>query len=300
VIPFTLLAALTLSFSEPHSGQLAGCVAEPVQPGGRAIESRLFEASLRRTHDALEDAMQAAGVLLYESSDSRMRGERVVKRVAILGLPKGNEMIVGRLEAANRDGRPGTLVLVETLRQGGKTGEPKQSWSRAILDGTGCLLTTLVGADSRSNHAAVSSSPADPGDSREISLAGGTSVPLLLRRYWEYDDLQFGKKISFEAASDVAVGADVLIRRGSFAQATVTGFVDAKPGFWKTEAPKALMRFDYVTAVGGERVPISGEVSMQLKNYTPMMNPVMGAALRAGTRFEATVVTDQHVRVGRQ
>lgn len=298
--PIILFAVLMLSVNAPQAGEPGGCVGAPVQPGGAATESRFFEVSVRRTHEALEDAMQAAGVLLYESSNSRIRGERVVNRTVILGLPRGDEMIVGRLEAANRDGRPGTLVRVETMRQGGKAGEPKQSWSRAILDGTDCLLTTLVGADSRSNQAAVSSSPADPGESREISLVGGTSVPLLLRRYLEYGDLRVGKKISFEAASDVAVGPDVLIRRGSFAQATVTDFVDAKTGFWKTEGPKALMRFDNVTAVGGERVSLSGEVSLQLKKYRTATRDFTGAALRAGTRFEATVGANQQVRVGRR
>lgn len=294
MIQLILLAALTLSVSEPRQGRLAGCVAEPVLPGGPAVESRLFEASLRRTHDALEDSMQAAGVLLYESSDSRIRGERVAKRTVTLGLPKGDEMVVARLEVANRDGKVGTLVRVETMRQGGKTGEPKQSWSTAILDGTGCLLTTLLGGDSVPGQAVASSTAADPGQSREVLLPGGAPVAILLRRYVHFDDLRVGKKIAFEAASDVLVGPDVLIRRGAAGQGTVTAFVEAKSGF-----PTALVRFDFMTAFGGERVPLSGEASLQLRKHTTMTSTVVGAAWRAGTGFEATVRADQQVHLRR-
>src|ERR1039457_3624924 len=60
-----------------QAGSGGGCACGGIRPGGPAGGKRLFAAPLQRVREALEDAMQAGGVLLLESTSGVVRGERV-------------------------------------------------------------------------------------------------------------------------------------------------------------------------------------------------------------------------------
>jgi hypothetical protein len=293
------MLAVVLALGAAQTRQSGACMGRPVQPGGQPVESRFFGASLERAREALEDAMQANGVLLYESAATVVRGQRVGPRVNALGLPRGDEALVGHLEAAERDGLAGTLVRVETRRPGGKEGNPNRNWSAAVLDEIGCLVTTLAGGERTVAGGGGVAADAAGGQPRDVPVPAGTSVTLLLRRFFFWSDLRVGQKLPFEVASDVSVGPDVVIRRGALGVARVKAAGDA-------EEPRSLtarIEFEFVSAVSDTRIPVRGAASFagEKGKFPTLSWGVWHAfALCAGTPFDVVVDGDQRVRVGRE
>jgi hypothetical protein len=290
-----IVIAVALALGSAQSGQGAGCSTQPVRPGGQFVESKFFDAAPQRTREALEDAMQAVGVLLFESSPAVIRGERAGPRVRALHVPAGDEAVFGFLEAAERDGKAGTLVRIETRRRGGKNGEPKQSWSSAVLDEAACLLSTL-GMEDPSARAGATASEADAGQPLEVRVPADTAVTLVLRRFVFSSDLRINQKVLFEVASDVSVGPDIVIRRGALGVARVKATEDAAG----SKSAKARMEFEFVSTVSGDRIPVRGVASLVGETGGfPSLAWGIGQefAMCAGTRFDVTVDGEQRVRV---
>jgi len=293
-----LAAAMALVMLQP--GQRPGCATEFAGPGGEAIATRFFDASPQRTREAIEDAMQAIGVLLIESADAVVRGERVDVRVKVLKLPSGDEAVFAHIQATQQDGRPGTLVRVETRRRGGKPGDPKHTWSSAVLDGTAFLLDLLA----KEAPAPMAHSPAAGGMElqRDVVIPAGTLVPLILRRFVFSNDLRVNQKLAFEVASDVSIGSDVVFRRGALGVARVKMVKDEG---WGTE--KARVEFEFASAAGGGRIPVhavfnlAGRGAMKrLMSSLLFRGDFAEAALCAGTRFDVAVDGEQRTRIGDQ
>jgi len=294
-----MLAVVAMTLGSAQPGESEGCSARVAHPGGQFVESRFFDASPQRTREVLEDAMQAVGVLLFGSTAAVVRGERVAPRVKILGLPPGDEALFGYVEASKQDGKAGTLVRVETRRRGGKKGEPTQSWSAAVLDEAGCLLITLVGMEDPSVRADGAASNAGTGQQREVRVPAEAAVTLVLRRFVFSTDLRVNQKVLFEVASDVPVGPDIVIRRGALGVARVKGTQDSAG----SRSAKARVEFEFVSAVGGDRIPVRG-IAMLAGEVGKFPSLAWGIgqefALCAGTRFDVTVDGEQRVRVGRE
>jgi hypothetical protein len=306
--PLWLIVGLAAGWLQ--AGQASGCGARPVRPGGPLVDSRFFDASLERTREALEDAMQAAGVLLIERAPAVVRGERTAPRVSALKAPPGDEAVFGYLETAERDGRPGTLVRVETRRRGGQKGEPSHSWSRAVLDETDCLLSTFASQQGAPGPPANTVSDAGSDPQREVLVPAGTAVTLILRRFLFSGDLRVNQRLSFEVGADVSVGADVVIRRGAPGSARVKAAQDAA----RSRAANAQVEFEHVSAVSGDRLRVREVVELagQRSTLKGLAGDLLGLpgwrialsyggeyALCAGTRFEVVVDGEQRVRVRR-
>lgn len=299
-IAMLVVVAMTLGSAQPR--QSRGCSVQSIHPGGQFVESRFFDASPQRTREALEDAMQAIGVLLFESTTAVVRGERVTPRVDVLNLPPGDEALFGHLDATEQDGKAGTLVRVETRRRGGKKGEPKQSWSAAVLNEAACLLSTLVGMGDPSARAGGAASDAGAAQQREVRVPAETAVTLVLRRFVFSTDLRVNQRVLFEVASDVSLGPDTVIRRGAVGVARVKATQDPKG----SSSAKARIEFEFVSAVSGDRIPVRGVATLagrggtlsDLWHFAPRDRTEF--ALCAGARFDVTVDGEQRVRVGRE
>jgi hypothetical protein len=294
----TGMAALLAA--QPGSG--GGCDFGAIRPGGPAVEASFFAVPVQRAQEALEDAIQAAGVLLLESTNLVVRGERVTPRVKALNLPAGDESIVGHLEAIVRDGKSGTLVQVETRPRGRKESAPKQSWSAAVVEETDCILKTVGAGDSVT---AVMNSPSTAGgDQHEVVLAAETPVVLILRRFVFSGDLRLNRRLVLEVAVDVPAGSDVVIRCGALGVARVKALEFVKA----TRATKVRIEFESVQTVSGNSIPLHGVLntaesvapkrSLREVLFTDKVPPGE-FALCAGTRFEARVEGEQRIRIGR-
>ena len=96
----------------PVQAEQASCPTSEIVARGSVSETRFFPAPVARVHEVVADSMQAIGVLLYESTDALVRGERRPARVDAMRLPSGNEAVHSSLQAAEQDGTKGTLVRV--------------------------------------------------------------------------------------------------------------------------------------------------------------------------------------------
>jgi hypothetical protein len=291
MVPSPLVVAAALVVMS-QAAQRPKCDADFATPGGEAILARFFEASLPRTREAVEDAMQMVGVVLFESSDAVVRGERSEVRVDVLKLPHGDEAVLARLQAAQQDGRAGTFVQVETRRRGGNQGQPKHTWSSAVLNGTAFLLDLL----SKEPPTAPTASPvAGVGREHEVVIPAGTVVPLVLRRFAFSRDLRVGQKLAFEIASDVIIGPDVVFLRGARGVARVTDVKDEGGGIVRTR-----IEFGSVVARGGGLAPVQAVFDIGRTTTVKDVLWLNGApeiALCAGTRFDVAVKNDLSVRV---
>jgi len=281
----------------------AVCPVDDMNARGNIEEVRFFAVPLDRAHEAVADAMQAIGVLLYEDNIRKVRGERRPSRTEALRLPRGDEAVFSLLEPSEREGVQGTLIRVETRRSGGKNGEPKQHWSATVQEEVACLLSMLSVRAPASNPPTV----ANGVSGSELLLPAGTPVPLLLRRFHFSDDLRPNQRIVLEAARDIKVGGEVLLARGSLAIARIVSAQNEESGQWGKGAA-AKMSIEWVAAVNGEKVPLIGQNQFQggrkVRATRLLWDPmgdgwVSGSSfgLRAGTAFDAVVAKDQVLRL---
>jgi hypothetical protein len=78
-VPVVLLI-LCIFFVEGQATGARDCPAREIAPKGNFVETRFFSAPLERTREAVADAMQAVGVLLFENRGNIVRGERAIPR----------------------------------------------------------------------------------------------------------------------------------------------------------------------------------------------------------------------------
>jgi len=234
----------------------ATCATQEFTAGGDAVVTRFITAPVPRVHEALADAMQANGVLLFRNSDQAIEGERVAERVKVLGLPSGDEAIQARLEPSTSGGAAGTMLRVETLRGQGKKGSPKHAWSAAVAEHTACLIS-LLSLDDPLHRAAVKD-----GDSVEVRIPDSTVLVVRSRHFFFNADLQTGQTIEFETASPLVIDGKTIAPSGLLVVASMDQLSDIKD-FGR--AAKGELRFKYLLMPDGTKVPLRGEVDLSGK-----------------------------------
>ncbi len=225
------------------------------QSRGEVEETGFFEFPLARVHEVVEDSMQANGVLLFESTSSRIRGERRPERVKIQSLPSGDEAVAARLEEGVGDGRRGIIVTVETRRKGRKNGTPKRTWSSPVLDHAACLIESLGVED-------PTPTTGNSDLSRAVQIPAGTHVPLLLRRFAFSANLRVNRRLLWEVAADVQAGGQTVIQQGAYASATVVEARHSGQGMAGASV-KVVLVFDSVSAIDGSNVPLKGTLIIE-------------------------------------
>jgi len=291
---------------------------QAITPRGGFTESRYFATPRVRVSEAVADAMQAVGVSLFEFSETLMRGERTPQYVQAMGLTHGDETVSSFLQESERDDRKGTLVRVETHRSKWKKGDPKQSWSKTVLDETDCLLNLLSSTDPLQQRLDPVFSIAT---AIEVTLPSETPIDVLLRRFVYSGKLHVNQPLMAEVASDVKVGDVVVIPRGSSALAKVLS-VDVR-GYWNGRVA-AILAFLSITAQDGQKIPVRGKEQLEGSGHRSWADQVGNArlpdlfapnnrlpdllapsvdvsefALPAGTRFRVLVDGDQKLVVSK-
>jgi hypothetical protein len=288
---------LAVQLAVPPQAGTAACPALEILPGGPVAESRFFAAPVKRIREVVSDAMQAAGVLILEERDSLLRGDRARNRVVDMRLASGDEGIHARILPSVHDGAQGATVTIETVRSGSKQGEPRNNWSAAVLNEAGCLLQLL----SVEEPTALSpKEDAAPGIGQEVVLPSGTPVSLYMRRFLFSTDMRVNLRVVLEVASDVTVGKQMVIRRGSLALGRITALKDRSEWELGSIESRAKLAVEYVGAVGGERLAVSYSKPLGGRKRFLWRNPWDSRgnfALRAGTLIETVTAREEKVLV---
>lgn len=280
-----------------------------IQPGGNAVETQFIPAPLTRAREAVADAMQAAGVVLFRVSDESVEGERAYERVKVLGLEAGDEAIHATLKSSAQDGAAGTLVRVETLRRAGKKGAPKHTWSAAILEQTACLVTLLSVDDP------LRRPPVPLVDGMDVQVPESTVLEVRSRHFLFDSEVKPNQKIPFETAAPVIVNGWTVIPAGLLVVASVDRASDVKEGGHGAEGELA---FKYLVLPDGARLPLRAAVDLKGKSVskgrlatgiflsTILTNAGQGAsvtgqgyAVPAGTMMRVQFDGDQKFRISR-
>ena len=290
------------------------CATPDFVAGGDTVITRFIAASMPRVREAVADAMQANGVLLFRNSDQSVEGERVAERVKVLGLPSGDEAIQAKLEPSTSGGAAGTAVRVETLRGQNKKGSPKHVWSTTVADHAACLIS-LLSLDDPLHRA-----PVPIGDSVQVRIPDSTAVEVRSRHFFFDANIQAGQMIEFETASPLAIDGKTVAPSGLLVVASMDQLSDIKD-FGR--AAKGQLNFKYLVMPDGTRMPLRGQVNLSGKSTAkenvrdqavtlaataalvaaggggPLLGagaPGKGFAVLAGTPMSVQVSGDQIVR----
>ncbi len=189
------------------------CTQHGITSGGDALVTGFIAAPLPRVHEAVADAMQAAGVSLFKNTDQSVEGEREEERIIALGLGPGDEAVRSDLTPSTQEGNAGTQVRVETLRGGNKKGVPKHTWSTAVLDQTACLVS-MLSLDDPLHRPNLPAS-----DGVEISIPDSISLPVRSRHFFFITDAKPNHVIPFETAEDLVIDGSIVSPAGSLVAA---------------------------------------------------------------------------------
>jgi len=253
--------------------------------------------------EAVADAMQAGGVLLFKVSDQSVEGERMNERVKVLGLQEGDEAIHATLDPSTQGGESGTMVRVETLRRANKKGAPKHTWSAAVLEQAACLVTLLSLDDP------LHRPTASPADGAEVQVPDSTVLEVRARHFFFNTDVKPNQKIPFETATPLVVNGSVLIPSGLLVVASMDQASDIKE---LGRGAKGQLSFKYLVLPDGTRLPLRGAVDLQGKNVSNKGALIatglvvswgvaavtgLGFAIPAGTTMSVQLDGDQKFRV---
>jgi hypothetical protein len=257
-------------------------------------------------HEAVADAMQAAGVFLFKNSDQFVEGERVEERIVALGLGPGDETVQSDLSPSTEEGHAGTEVRVETLRLGGKKGIPKHAWSEAVLNQAKCLVS-ILSLDDPMHRASV---PMAGGEA--VRIPDSTSLPVRSRHFFFVSDAKPNHVIPFETAEDLVIDSSIVIPAGSLVAGMMDQATDVKE-FGR--AAKGQLQFKYLVLPDGTRMPLRGIVDFKGMGVNKGELIALGAlvgegrvawitgggfAIPAGALFHVEVDGQQLVRVSGQ
>jgi hypothetical protein len=281
------------------------CTQNGITSGGDVLVTGFIAASLPRVHEAVADAMQAAGVSLFRNTDQSVEGERAQDRIIALGLGPGDEAVRSDLTPSTQGAKAGTQVRVETLHGGNKKGLPKHMWSKAVLDQTACLVSMLSLDDPlrRPNLPAA--------DGAEFRIPDSTSLPVRSRHFFFTSDTRPNHIIPFETAEDLVIDGSIVIPAGSLVAAMMDQATDVKE-FGR--AAKGQLQFKYLVLPDGTRIPLRGIVDLKgrrvNKGEIVAIGVIIGAAsaasvtgsgfaIPAGALFHAEVDGQEKIRVKR-
>lgn len=282
------------------------CVPQTILPGGNALEARFLAAPLPRASEAVADAMQAAGVVLFKVSDRSVAGERAEERVKVMGLQPGDEAVQTTLEPSHQGGEAGTLVRVETRRRDNKKGAPKHTWSAAVLEHAACLVT-LLSLDDPGHRPVVPLV-----DGVEVEIPESTALEVRARHFLFNTDVKPDQKIPFETAAPVVINGSVVIPSGLLVIATMGQASDIKDHF---RGARGQLNFQYLVLPDGTRLPLRGTVALAGNDTTKRKGVLiaevawlgvgvlaetgLGFAIPAGTTMSVQLDGDRKFRVSR-
>jgi len=264
------------------------CSASQISPGGDLVATRFLAAPLPRAHEAIADAMQAAGVFLFRNSETLVEGERTKERVYALRLPHGDEAIRAELAPLVQEGKAGTQVRVETRRRSNKKGVPEHAWSAAVLEQAACLISLLSLDDPLTRPKAPSA------DGILVRVADSTQLLVRSRHFMFNTDLRTNQAVPFETAEDIVVNGSIVIPVGSL----VTASVEQSRDIGEFHGANGQFRFRYVVLPDGTRLPLRGIADFRVK-VGFFYGPVAGFAIPAGTPFQVEIDGEQDVRISR-
>lgn len=249
------------------------CVPQTILPGGNALETHFLAAPLPRASEAVADAMQAAGIVLFKVSDQYVAGERADERVKVMGLQPGDEAVQATLEASNQGGETGTLVRVETRRRANKNGAPKHTWSAAVLEHAACLVT-LLSLDDPAHRPAVPIV-----DGVEVEIPESTALEVRARHFLFNTDVKPNQRIPFETATPVVINGSVVIPSGLLAIASMDQASDIKDHF---RGARGQLNFRYLVLPDGTRLLLRGTVALAGNDTTKRKGVLIAEVAWAG------------------
>lgn len=285
------------------------CELQKIQPGGNALVTRFIASPQPRVREAIADAMQAGGVLLFRVSDESVEGERTLERVNVLGLQAGDEAIHATLKSSTQNGAAGTLLRVETLRRESKKGAPKHTWSDSILEQAACLVS-LLSVDDPLRRPAVPLV-----DGVDVQVPDSTVLEVRARHFLFDTDLKPNQKIPFETAAPVIVNGSTVIPPGLLVVASVERATDIREG---GHGAAGELTFKYLMLPDGTRLPLRAAVDLKGKSVgkgvlataiviSTILTSAgggasvtgMGYAIPAGTTMKVQFAGEQKFRVNR-
>lgn len=281
------------------------CSSFVIQPKGDFIEKQFFAIPAARVRDAASDAMLATGVALFQDGDQLIYGERSRLLTQSLDLPGGDEAVKATIQESTKDGIHGAELQVETSRHGGKHGDPKQSWSGTVMEVATCLLAQLTIEDPHKNPRGGQAPPSGT-SLKEVDLPVGTTIGLYLRRPLRSNELRIGQRVEMEAAVDVLVGDQVVIRKGALAGGRIAPASEYRSGMPQLTDIGGTIKMEFVTAVDGQRLPLSvestwgKEVKWKAKNesWRPYRDiQLLLHSILAGTPVTVSVDKAQRIHV---
>jgi hypothetical protein len=302
----SFVLAITLGLVSTGASAFA-CELKPIDPGGDAVATRFIAAPQPRVREAIADAMQAGGVLLFRVSDESVEGERTFERVHALNLQAGDEAIHATLKSSTQDGAAGTLVRVETSRHENKKGVPKHTWSTGILEQAACLVSLLSVDDPLRRPAAPLVDPT------EVQVPDSTVIEVRARHFLFDSDLKPSQKIVFETAAPVIVNGSTVIPAGLLVMASVERATDIREGGHGAEGE---LMFKYLVLPDGTHLPIRAAMDLKGKSVSKgvMVSVIVlstiltnagggasitgaGYAIPAGTELKVQLDGEQKIRV---
>jgi hypothetical protein len=243
---------------------------------------------------------------LYQSEERRNKDEGVHGSDGGLGAAGTFKVDI---QPKTQDGVDGTLLHIEFHKNAIKGHFGSDGYAQPLAEETACLAKVLSANDPVASPLGLEVK--DAGPARSLALADATPLKVLLRDPLFSKTLgknSTGQTLVLEVAADVMVDGTVVIRRGALATGHLADFEKTKSFGRHAEIEIA---FDSVTAVDGQKIPISGDTAKAQggrKNDTMkawesgplggLLTKGVDVFIRAGTSYDVAVSGQHTVKGG--
>ena len=318
VLPFLLIvASLRLHAQNPP------CGVEILRIEGPNIDDRFVPFPPGHVKFVLLKAFPAVSGKVTKEDGYYLEGEEDINLKQAIMRKNQDEGVKGKYAGSGAMGKFSMDIHEET--QGGVQGSRlhiefhhnamlgrlgPEGYARPLGDETLCLAKLLSANDPVAHPRGLEL--ADAGPPRAVDLPDATPVTAVLRdpiytRKMDADST--GKEINFEVAEDVVVDGTVLIRRGALAAGH---FKDIEKTKMAGRHAVVDFVFDTVTAVDGQKIPVTGASGKTKGARKSDTWQDIGAAgtfglfihgvdvfIRAGTSYDLAVTGQHTVQGGR-
>lgn len=289
------------------------CGVVTVKAEGKKDETRFFAHSPALVKKRMIQALSAVGAEVKKDEGGQIEAahewNRMLAAQNVTGVWANKKGAMGRfdmrLTARTQDGAPGTLVEVHFKKKKLKGRGGSDGWATPLLEETACLLSSLHNGDPEA-------SPRGPGPEASaaagpVTLPAGTPVKALLDDALYTRGLQPDSRIVFQAAEDVQLQGQTVIRRGALITGKFTRVAKAK-NFGRGAGMEFVI--DSAVAVNGQKIALTSEAESKGQTNSQVGSLAKGGGagllagalvkgghslIRAGTGFTAQVAADQRV-----
>jgi hypothetical protein len=259
---------LSVASSQFLIGQTPPCgVAILHSLDGPKTDERFLPASPEVVKEDLLKALPALGYIVRKDDGFHIEALQDITLIESIwetsrdaGAPRTDATIVSGpvfvdIKEASQAGTQGSQLSIEF-----RTGFLGHKGSNAgpLAAETECLVKLLGTNDPSDNPRG--DAPEKSSTPRAIQVPEGTPVKVLLFAPMyskDYKKHNVGRPIRFEVAEDVVVDGTTVFRRGALALGHLTDFKNA--GGYGRHATLEFT-FDTATAVGGQQIPVTGEI----------------------------------------